>query len=248
MSIENEMKVYDSAPVSKVTGETESFDEVIFPNVIRKIELALIKQVMREKQPTLVLDFGCGGGWLSLLLERWGYPSVGVDISPKMVQNAKIVCPEIDFVVCDAMRLPFKPAVFDFVIGISILHHLNLKGATDELKRVSFKPSTFLFMEPSLLNPFSAFGRKMFPMEAHTEGERPYTPNYLKNILISAGFSVEKIFSNFFIAFPLARFSKITNLNPPSGLVKLIYYFELFMVKIPIFHALNSNIVAILRE
>lgn len=247
MSIEDEMHVYDAASVSQLTGETESYDNAFFPNVIRKRELELIERVLRSEQPKFILDFGCGGGWLSILLHKWGFSFVGMDISRNMVRNAKTVCHEADFIVCDAMRLPFKSSVFDFVIGISILHHLNLKRSTDELKRVSVARSAFLFMEPSLLNPLSAFGRKMFPMEAHTEGEKPYTPGYLRTALRLTGFRVEKCFSMFFLAFPVARFLKITKLKPHPTLVTLAYWFEGAMEKVPGIRNLNSNIVAIAR-
>jgi SAM-dependent methyltransferase len=239
------MHVYDAAEVSRLTGETESYDNAFFPNVIRKRELELIERVLRAKGPKFVLDYGCGGGWLSVLLQKWEFHFVGVDISRNMVKNAKVVCHDADFVVCDAMRLPFKDGVFDFVIGISILHHLNLKRATDELKRISLARSAFLFMEPSLLNPLSAFGRRVFPMEAHTEGEKPYLPAYLKTALGLAGFKVDRCFTMFFLAFPVARFSRIAGLKPPSSLVRLTYLFEGIMEKIPGIRCLNSNIVAI---
>jgi ubiquinone/menaquinone biosynthesis C-methylase UbiE len=247
MSIEDEMHVYDGAEVSRLTGETESYDNAFFPNVIRKRELELIEQVLRAERPKFILDYGCGGGWLSILLQKWGFKSVGMDISRNMVKNAKIVCPNADFIVCDAMRLPFKDDIFDFVIGISILHHLNLTRATDELKRISLSRSAFLFMEPSLLNPLSAFGRKVFPMEAHTEGEKPYTPEYLNAALNMAGFTVGRCFSMFFLAFSAARFSRIARLNPPSLLVKMTYFFEGVMEKMPGIRYLNSNIVAIAK-
>jgi ubiquinone/menaquinone biosynthesis C-methylase UbiE len=248
VSIKNEMDVYDDAEVSSLTGETESYDNAFFPNVIRKRELELIYEVLMAEKPKFILDYGCGGGWLSRLLHKWGFKFVGMDISRNMVRNAKIVCHEADFIVCDAMRLPFRDNIFDFAIGISILHHLDFIRSTDELKRVSVIRSAFLFMEPSLLNPLSAFGRKMFPMEAHTDGEKPYTPEYLKKALRLAGFSVERCFSMFFLAFPVARFSKITGLNTPSSLVKLTYLFEDIMEKTPGIRNLNSNIVAIARK
>jgi SAM-dependent methyltransferase len=243
----DEMQVYDAAEVSNVTGETESYDNAFFPNVIRKRELELIEQVLKDKRPRLILDYGCGGGWLSLLLRKWGFCSVGVDISRGMIRNAKIVCPETDFIVCDAMRLPFKDGVFDFAIGISILHHLDLKRSTAELKRISLAQSVFLFMEPNLLNPLSAFGREVFPMEAHTKGEKSFTLNFLKSALNLAGFDVERCSAIFFLAFPVARVSKLARLNPPYSLVRLTYFFESVMEKMPGIKYLNSNIVAVAK-
>jgi SAM-dependent methyltransferase len=245
MSIEDEMHVYDNAEVSYSTGETESYDAAFFPNVIRRRELELIKPVLQAKKPKLILDYGCGGGWLSLLLLRWGFDVVGMDVSKNMVKSAKLVCHKADFIVCDAMRLPFKDEVFDFIIGIAILHHLNLKHAFNELKRISLARSVFLFMEPNSLNPLSAFGRKFFQMEAHTKGEKQFTPEYLKTALNLANFNVERYFALFFLAFPVARFSKIARMTPPSSLVKMTYQFENVMEKMPVMRGFNSNIVAI---
>jgi SAM-dependent methyltransferase len=246
VSIENEIDVYDDAEVSSLTGETESYDTAFFPNVIRKRELELIYEVLNRERPKFILDYGCGGGWLSILMHKWGFKFVGMDISRNMVKNAKIVCHEADYIICDAMRLPFKDEVFDFTIGISILHHLNIKDAANELKRISMRKSAFLFMEPNLLNPLSAFGRKVFPMEAHTEGEKPYTPSQLKTALEISGFDV-KVAAMFFVAFPIARLSKITKLHFPSYIIKLTYFFEKLMEEIPGIRYLNSNLVAMAK-
>lgn len=245
MSIADEIRIYDNAKVSCLTGETESYDDAIFPNVIRRRELELIQQILNSYQPKLILDYGCGGGWLSKILYNLGFRFVGVDVSKSMVQSAKVVCPDVDFLVCDGMRLPFKENVFDFFIGISVLHHLELYDALVELKRTSVVKSAFLFMEPSLLNPFSAFGRKMFPMDAHTKGERPYMPHHFKVALGLAGFWVKRCYYIFFLSFPLARFSRIVHLKSYSFFIKLLYSFELLAEKIPGLRSLNSNMVIV---
>jgi SAM-dependent methyltransferase len=247
MNIKEEMIVYNAARVSYLTGETESYDSALFPNVIRKRELEIIEYVLRAKLPSFILDYGCGGGWLSTFLRKLGFNSVGVDVSKNMVKNAKVLCPDGCFIVCDAMNLPFKQSVFDFVIGISILHHLDVRRATAELKRISFTRSTFLFMEPNLLNPFSAFGRRFFPTEAHTEGEKPYTPEYLKSLLDSAGFNVEQCFAIFLFTFSVARLLRITRLNTPYLLAKITYFFEYVIEKLPGFRYVNSSIVTIMK-
>jgi SAM-dependent methyltransferase len=248
LSTEDEMRVYDEAPVSQVSGETESYDNAFFPYVIRKRELELIQEALAYKKPHFILDYGCGGGWLSLLLQEKGFSTVGIDVSRGMVRNAKIVCHNSEFLVCDAMRLPFRDGIFDFVIGISILHHLDIKKATVELKRVSGENASFLFMEPSLINPLSAFGRKMFPMEAHTEGEKPYLPSHLKIELNRVGFKIDYYITTFFFAFPLARASKLLGLRPPMFIVKFSYFLEKAAEKLPFIKGLNSNIIAILAK
>jgi len=247
-SLEDEVEVYDNVVVSCVTGETESYENTFFINVIRKRELDFIKRVVQERKPMLVLDYGCGGGWLSRLMRKWGFEVVGIDLSKKLVKIAKFVCHAGEFVVCDAMRLPFRDDVFDFVIGISILHHLpNMSLAFRELRRTSLPSAEFLFMEPNLLNPFSAFGRKFFPMEAHTTGEKQFTFGYFKSALLLAGFEVERYFAMFFLSFPIARFLKIMRMKLPLWLVKIFSLFEAFTEKAPVFRFLNSNIVALIK-
>lgn len=245
MRMNEEMDVYNSAPVSSTTGETESYDNYFFPHVIRKKELELFHKLLNDRQPTLILDYGCGGGWLSLLIQRWGFTSVGMDISINMVKTAKKVCPNREFIVCDATHLPFVDTVFDFVMGISILHHLPFYAAIEELKRVSLPDSMLLFMEPSSLNPLSAFGRKLFPMEAHTPDEKPFTPGNFKQLLSLNGFYIEQYFTDFFLSFPIARLNKVLGLHPPSMFIKLTYYFETLMESIYGLKYLNGNIVAI---
>jgi len=248
MLLENEVQVYEEVEVSCATGETESYEETFFTEVIRRREVDFIRQVLNAEKPRLVLDYGCGGGWLSKLICRWGFEVVGIDLSKRLIKVAKFVCREGDFVVCDAMRLPFRDDAFNFIIGISILHHLpKLSMVFSELKRVSAFRAVCLFMEPNLLNPVSAFGRKFFPMEAHTKGEKPFAFRYLKAAFSLAGFTVEKYFALFFVAFPVARLLKVTKMKLPPWMVKAILLFENVMEKMPFIRCLNSNIVALVR-
>ena len=245
MSIKDEIEAYSKAKVSVATGEIEDYDDAVFPNVIRKREINLIKSELEAAKPKLILDYGCGGGWLSVLLYRWGFNVVGMDVTANLLRKAKLACPEADFIVSDAEKLPFRDAVFDCIMGISILHHLNLEQGCNEIGRVSLNKSKFLFMEPNLLNPLSAFGRRFFPMETHTKGEKGFTPRYLRTTFKLAGFTVERYLILFFLAFPVARLFKIARIKPPSSLVKMISLFENVMEKMPGMRHLNSTIVAI---
>lgn len=244
-SLRDEIEIYDRAETSP-SGETLSYDAAVFPNVIRKREIELIKAFLQAKRPRTILDYGCGGGWLSLLLLNWGFGVVGVDVSGNMVRNAKLVCRKADFIICDAMRLPFRNNVFDCTIGISILHHLNLEKTFRELKRISISESSFLFMEPNLLNPLSAIGRKLFPMEAHTKGEKQFTPGSLRAAFDSTtSFILERYFALFFLSFPAARLFRILGVTPNLFLVRSIAFLESAMEKLPGIRHLNSTIVAV---
>jgi len=244
MSIRSEIDVYDKTETS-LAGETVSYDAAVFPNVIRKREIELIKKVLQTKRPRMILDYGCGGGWLSLLLSRWGFDVVGIDVSISMIRKAKLICHQADFIVCDAMRLPFRDKVFDCMMGISVLHHLNLFKALQELKRISLAESKFVFMEPNLLNPLSAIGRRLLPMEQHTREEKPFSPEYLRTAFNSANFDLETYSALFFLSFPIARLFRIARVKPHFSLIRIITFLENIMEKSPGISRLNSTIVAI---
>jgi len=63
---------------------------------------------------------------------------ISVQALLKGVRVSQLLGVSMDFVVaCDAHRLPFKNGLFDVVLGVAILHHLErLKGALKELWRV----------------------------------------------------------------------------------------------------------------
>lgn len=226
-------------------GEIETYEKSILLNVIRRRELEIISNDGLSCGLGLIMDYGCGGGWLSRFLHENGYDVIGVDISANLVRNAKRVCPGAEFVVCDAERLPFRDAAFDCVIGVAILHHLNLERSCRELKRVLKEESKFVFLEPNSLNPLSAIGRRFFPTEAHTRGEKPFVSSYLRTVLSQNGFALERYFTLFFISFPLARLFKIARIRPRSSATGLISLFESVMESMPGIRQLNSTIVAV---
>lgn len=67
--------------------------------------------------PQHALDVACGSGLASrLLLERWPELTLnGVDISPRMVEQAKQRTPSAKFTVGSAHELPFTDQQFDLV-------------------------------------------------------------------------------------------------------------------------------------
>jgi len=240
----DELEKYSVVDVDE-KGEIDVYEKYLFWNVIRRRELEIILNNILYWGPKLILDYGCGGGWLPAFLHSKGFNIVGVDINANLVSNAKRVCPRAEFIVCDAEKLPFKDSAFDCVIGVAILHHLKLERSCRELRRALDEKSKFVFLEPNSLNPLSAIGRRFFPTEAHTKGEKPFAPSYLKTVLSRTGLTLEKYFTLFFFAFPLARLFKITRIRPRSLVIKIMSLFESLMENMPGIKQLNSTLVAV---
>jgi SAM-dependent methyltransferase len=77
--------------------------------------------------PRRIVDFGCGTGWLSLLLARRGYDVTGIDISEDAVRHARMAAQaqgvaNVDFVACDYESFS-GGARFDYAIFHDALHH-----------------------------------------------------------------------------------------------------------------------------
>lgn len=78
------------------------------------------------------LDVGTGSGRGAQELQR-RYPHaeiVGLDVSPAMLEEARKLLPDIEFLQGDASRLPFREGEFDLVA------HANMIPFVDEVARV----------------------------------------------------------------------------------------------------------------
>ena len=98
--------------------------------------------VLGDVRSRLVLDLGCGAGENSLLLALRGARVLGVDISEAMLQLAgkrlaiNGLADRANFVAASCHDLPLPDASVDVVLGIAILHHLDLPFTAREVRRV----------------------------------------------------------------------------------------------------------------
>jgi ubiquinone/menaquinone biosynthesis C-methylase UbiE len=111
-----------------------------------KIEVAL--DSIKLKQNELILDVGCGTGLLFQHVARSAKLVVGIDVSSKILQEARKrteQLPNTAVIRADADYTPFKNQTFDQVFAITLLQNMpNPAETLAEIKRVNKPQSTIV--------------------------------------------------------------------------------------------------------
>jgi 2-polyprenyl-6-hydroxyphenyl methylase / 3-demethylubiquinone-9 3-methyltransferase len=98
--------------------------------------------------PAQVLDVGCGAGFLSNHLVREGFHVTGIDASPASIAVAARhdATGKVQYLLGDALLLPFPDASFDVVCAMDFLEHVEEPArAVAEIARVLRPGGTFFF-------------------------------------------------------------------------------------------------------
>jgi ubiquinone/menaquinone biosynthesis C-methylase UbiE len=121
-----------------------------------------------------ILDLGCGTGVVACVLrERLGgaVTIVGFDPSPAMIERARLVAPEMDWLHGDATALPFGADSFDLVLCQDMLRFWPDRARVlREVRRI--------------LSP----GGRLIAGTGRSSGERPLDGTALRRALTEAGF------------------------------------------------------------
>jgi len=121
-----------------------------------------------------VLEVGCGTGYFTQELARSGADVIAIDVSPELLEIAKANCsaPNVRYEIQNAYTLSYPDAVFDSVVGSSVLHHLEIEAALREIYRVVKLGGSVHFTEPNMLNPQVAI-QKNVPWIKRKLGDSP---------------------------------------------------------------------------
>ena len=77
-----------------------------------------------QNEKLSILDLGCGTGTLTVQLNNLAKMVIGVDQSETMIKKAQEQYPNINFLICDALSLPFE-SQFDVVFSNAVFHWIK---------------------------------------------------------------------------------------------------------------------------
>ena len=159
--------------------------------VLRRVEL--LKTLASLQPNNRVLELGCGTGIFTEKLDNFDIQLTSIDLSEELLNQAKkrLKKAHAQLMVQDAEKTNLPDQFFDAVVGISILHHLNIDRALQEIFRVLKPGGRMAFTEPNFMNPQVFLERKV-PFLRHLSGTSPDETAFLrwglKHKLIQCGF------------------------------------------------------------
>ena len=103
-------------------------------------------QFIPQNAEQSILDLGCGTGALTERLAGLGRRVLGADSSPEMIESARAQHPELEFVRCDALNLPYEQE-WDVIFSNAVFHWISDHGALLRSIRRALKPDGLLVCE-----------------------------------------------------------------------------------------------------
>ncbi|MCL2565838.1 MAG: class I SAM-dependent methyltransferase [Defluviitaleaceae bacterium] len=142
-----------------------------------------------------VLDIGCGNGtFLMRMAKLKNIVGYGIDISPKMIENAKELSPSFNFAVSDCENIPFSDNSMDIITVCAAHHHFpNIGAFAKEANRLIRGGGSIYIVDFYLPIPFGYFTNVFAPLSVEHDVQY-YSIKELVNIFSSVGFrKVRKI-------------------------------------------------------
>lgn len=100
-------------------------------------EFLFLKNYIKENDR--ILDIGCGNGRLIEILKDKKVFYIGIDNSKAMLKIARKKYPSYQFLLADALSLPFPDNSFDKIFIIAVFHHIPSKKLRKKFLKESYR-------------------------------------------------------------------------------------------------------------
>lgn len=136
---------------------------------------------------SVVLDLGCGSGWLATEIANLGVTSVvGVDIDDVVLELNQLKIASVSGIRAFSNNLPIATETFDVVVVKDLIEHLQFPADTiQEIYRVLKPGGTAYFSTPT------PQGKSFYDDYTHV---RPFTRKSLRSLLEDCGLQVEGMY------------------------------------------------------
>jgi len=185
-----------------------------------------------------VLEIGCGTGLLTEALAERGVSLVAIDVSADLLRRAAERTGRFGGValsVQNAYCAGLRSGAFDAVVGISVLHHLDLPAALAEFRRVLRPGGRLLFSEPNMANPI-ILAMKNIPWLKRLAGDSPDETAFfrgpLARALRAAGFEPRRVVPYDFL-----------HPSTPAGLVPAVERLSRALERVPVIREIGGSLL-----
>ena len=110
----------------------------------RGIAILDLLQVLNLDSPK-ILDLGCGQGWLTSILGRFG-PATGLDLAPQAIRSAKGLYPDVRFIEGDFFEFQPIGETFDVVVSHEMIEHVEEQATYLQLIAGVLRPGGYLIL------------------------------------------------------------------------------------------------------
>ena len=102
----------------------------------------------------IILEGGCGQGYIVQALQYQGYKAIGIDFAAGTIQKIKEAMPELDVRVGDVRALDFPDASLDGYVSVGVIEHFwnGYEAIIQEMYR-TLKVGGFLFVSFPYMSP-----------------------------------------------------------------------------------------------
>jgi len=186
---------------SLATANTSQLLRMFYPQLAMGAGRKRHDEILKNIEPSLILDAGCGRGWLSLSIFKRKNDVVAMDLSKNQIKDAKSLFEvegvKIPLVRASLTHLPFKASIFDTIVSCDVIEHIPMIGlGFSEMNRILKQSGKLCLTTPNGYGTYGIFHDFILPKlgKGHkgieSEHVHRFTYGNLRRLISKSGFRI----------------------------------------------------------